>query len=149
MKHSFGSHWIIEAWDANPQLLDDEKHVREVLLKTIGLSGATLIDLCVHHFSPHGVTATATLKESHLAMHTWPESRYLAADLFFCREGEMDATIRYLTDAFEARACKVVRLERGIPESTASGPTSATVFETAAGRSKATNPTSQVAFPEE
>ncbi|NER23683.1 MAG: hypothetical protein F6J96_23865 [Symploca sp. SIO1C2] len=40
---------------------------------TITAGGATLIDICVHQLSPHRVTATATLAESHIVLHTWPE----------------------------------------------------------------------------
>jgi S-adenosylmethionine decarboxylase len=46
--------------------------------------GATLLNLYVHAFSPQGVTGVATLAESHLALHSWPEHGYLAADVFTC-----------------------------------------------------------------
>jgi S-adenosylmethionine decarboxylase proenzyme len=37
-----------------------------------------------HSFSPHGLTGYLLLSASHLSIHTWPEHRYLAIDLFSC-----------------------------------------------------------------
>lgn len=37
-----------------------------------------------HEFSPHGLTAFMILKESHLALSTWPEHRYAALNLLLC-----------------------------------------------------------------
>ena len=75
--------------------------------------GATLIDLCVHQFSPHGVTATATLAESHIAIHTWPELGYFAADLFFCGDGNPHKAIEILQTALQAKQMKLIEIERG------------------------------------
>ncbi|MDJ0549826.1 MAG: adenosylmethionine decarboxylase, partial [Microcystis sp. M49637_WE12] len=76
---------------------------------------ATLIDLCVHQFSPHGVTATATLAESHIAIHTWPEHGYFAADLFFCGAGKPVVAMEILTKSLQAGEIKVRELTRGFP----------------------------------
>lgn len=37
-----------------------------------------------HEFSPHGLTAFMILRESHLALSTWPEYRYAALNLLLC-----------------------------------------------------------------
>lgn len=77
------------------------------------LGGATLIDLCVHQFSPHGITATATLAESHIALHTWPEFGYFAADLFFCGKGDPHRAMRSLQEALQAKQVRYTELKRG------------------------------------
>lgn len=37
-----------------------------------------------HQFDPQGVTGVILLSESHLAIHTWPEQRFAAVDLYVC-----------------------------------------------------------------
>ncbi len=79
-----GMHVLVDAWECPAQNLDDVERVERAIRAAILAGGATLIDMCTHRFSPHGVTATATLAESHITVHTWPEHGYFAADIFFC-----------------------------------------------------------------
>ncbi len=111
---SFGTHLILDAWGADPGVLDDPGLLTEALKKAIAAGRATLINLCVHQFSPHGVTATATLEESHVAIHTWPEHAYFAADLFFCASGEPELAMQALIDAIQPERYEVKKVERGI-----------------------------------
>ena len=110
-----GTHLIVDAWQAPPDLLNDPERIRNALLEGITAGKATLIELCVHHFSPHGVTATATLAESHIAIHTWPEYGYFAADLFFCGQGDPEQALAILKTALQAQQVQVKILERGFP----------------------------------
>jgi S-adenosylmethionine decarboxylase len=109
-----GRHLIVDAWDCPPALLDDERLIRRALIDAVAAGGASLIELCVHKFSPHGVTATATLSESHIAIHTWPEHGYFAADLFLCGRGEPKAALWSLLGTLRAGGHRVTELERGI-----------------------------------
>jgi S-adenosylmethionine decarboxylase len=112
-----GVHLIVDAWQAPAALLNDPEQIRSALLEGIAAGEATLIDLCVHQFSPHGVTATATLAESHIAIHTWPEYGYFAADLFFCGSGKPEKALELLRTALQAKEIKVREFERGFPQS--------------------------------
>ena len=108
-----GTHLVIDAWQAPAELLNDPQVIKEALTKAIAVGKVTLIDLCVHQFSPHGVTATATLAESHIAIHTWPEHGYFAADLFFCGAGKPEMAAKVLQTALKARQIKIQELARG------------------------------------
>ncbi|MEL6578783.1 MAG: adenosylmethionine decarboxylase [Cyanobacteria bacterium J06621_12] len=112
MEH-MGTHLVIDAWQAPAELLNDPNAIRAALIKAITVGKATLIDLCVHQFSPHGVTATATLAESHIAIHTWPEHGYFAADLFFCGAGKPQIAAKILQTDLKARQIKIQELKRG------------------------------------
>lgn len=112
-----GTHLIVDAWQAPADLLNDPERIRQALLDGIAAGEATLIDLCIHQFSPHGVTATATLAESHIAIHTWPELGYFAADLFFCGRGNPEEALKVLQTALQAKQIKVEELVRGFPTS--------------------------------
>ena len=111
-----GTHLVVDAWQAPAELLNDPKAIREALIEAIRVGQATLIDLCVHQFSPHGVTATATLAESHIAIHTWPERGYFAADLFFCGAGQPKLAMTILQTALKAKQIKIRELDRGMFE---------------------------------
>ncbi len=115
MEHSLGTHLILDAWDAPFETLDDPAAIRAALLDAVGAAGATLIEVCVHRFSPYGVTATATLAESHIALHTWPEHGYFAADLFFCGSCNYMAAMDRLREGLNAGESQTRLFRRGIP----------------------------------
>ncbi len=108
-----GTHLVVDAWQAPAELLNNPEKIREALIEAIAAGKATLIDLCVHQFSPQGVTATATLAESHIAIHTWPEHGYFAADLFFCGAGKPEVAMKVLQTALQAQKVEMRQLERG------------------------------------
>lgn len=112
MQKNIGTHLVVDAWEAPSKLLNDPECIRQALLDAISAGGATLIDLCVHQFSPHGVTATATLAESHIAIHTWPEYGYFAADIFFCGAGEPQKALEFLQSALQAGRATVTEVVR-------------------------------------
>ncbi len=112
-KTNIGTHLIIDAWDCPHELLNDKEAITQAMIQAIKEGEATLIDLTVHEFSPHGVTATATLAESHIAIHTWPEYGYFAADLFFCGEGKPHKAMEHLEEALQAGKYKIQEIKRG------------------------------------
>lgn len=111
-----GTHLVVDAWEASEDLLNDPEAIRRAMLEAISAGDATLIDLCVHQFSPHGVTATATLAESHIAIHTWPEHGYFAADLFFCGRGKPERAMEVLQTALKAKKVRTRDIRRGFEE---------------------------------
>lgn len=109
-----GRHLVLDAWQASSDLLNDPEFLRKAMKQAVSNCGATLINLCVHQFSPYGVTATATLAESHMAVHTWPEHGYLGADLFFCGEGHPERALETLVELYSPRQVEIRRLDRGV-----------------------------------
>ena len=116
MMKKVGTHLVVDAWQAPGDYLNDPERIRRALLEAIDSGEATLIDLCVHQFSPHGVTATATLAESHIAIHTWPEYGYFAADLFFCGSGKPKQAMKVLQAVLHAQEVEMREIDRGFPE---------------------------------
>ena len=110
---SFGTHVILDAWGVDPGLLNDPTALETAIRVAITAGGATLIDMCIHEFNPQGVTATATLKESHIAIHTWPEHGYIAADLFFCAAGRPEAAAQALIDQIKPSNWQIQPILRG------------------------------------
>lgn len=83
---SLGRHLLVELYDCKPEILDDVSAVEQLMESAALAAEATIINLTFHHFSPYGVSGVIVIQESHLAIHTWPEARYAAIDLFTCGE---------------------------------------------------------------
>ena len=47
-------------------------------------SGLQVVGKSFFHFSPQGLTFALLLAESHLSIHTWPETGNVAFDLYTC-----------------------------------------------------------------
>lgn len=111
---ALGHHLLMELWDCGPQI-DDPDTARAAIEACVAAIGGTLIELRVHHFTPHGVTGVAILAESHLALHSWPERQYLAADLFTCGElKDTSSVIELLSEFFEPRQVDARHIARGV-----------------------------------
>lgn len=72
----------------NLYLLDDPLVLVAVVRRAIEEGGATLLRHITHRFKPQGFTALFLLSESHVSIHTWPESGEFVVDVYTC--GEMD-----------------------------------------------------------
>lgn len=83
-----GRHLLIECFGA---LAEQGAEALEALLKrAAGAGGATVLSCHMHGFgNRQGFTGVALLAESHITVHTWPERRYAAFDVFMC--GDCDA----------------------------------------------------------
>lgn len=47
-------------------------------------AGLTVVGDSFYQFAPQGVTGTVLLAESHIAIHTWPESGFVTVDVYVC-----------------------------------------------------------------
>ena len=79
-----GKHLLLELYGCNSYKLNDEIFLRCKIDDASKLARATVLNLVSNKFEPFGVTAIALLAESHLSIHTWPESQYAAIDIFTC-----------------------------------------------------------------
>jgi len=70
-----------------------------------------------YHFSPCGVSGVVNIAESHIAIHTWPEYRYAAVDVFTCGDDvDPEKAARWITEKLEAKNHSLIELRRGIME---------------------------------
>ena len=84
-------------------LLDDEAHIRNVLVNAATLSESTLLGIQSHKFDPQGVTAVALLAESHISVHTWPEKGMAVCDVFTCGDSaEPEKAVEYMQEQLKA-----------------------------------------------
>ena len=91
--------------------------MRCTLNRAAKLANATVLNLISNKFEPQGVTAIALLAESHISIHTWPESNYSAVDIFTCGQNMLpELASKYLIDALNAEEHSLRVIERNPPE---------------------------------
>jgi len=111
---TIGTHCVLELYDCPETLLDDVEFVKQALIDTSEQSLSTLLKQVTHRFHPHGVTALGLLAESHISIHTWPEHRYAAADLFTCGDqADPEQACQFLVHTFQAEQYDFIQLSRG------------------------------------
>ena len=80
------------------------------------MANATVLNLISNKFEPQGVTAIALLAESHISIHTWPESHYSAVDIFTCGQNMMpELASQYLIESLMAKEHALRAIERNPP----------------------------------
>jgi len=110
-----GTHLIVDLRGA--ERLDDIEHIESALREAVAASGATLLHVHLHHFTPNaGVSGVAVLAESHISIHTWPERRYAALDVFMCGGARPEKTLEVFQRAFEPERMDVAEHLRGRSE---------------------------------
>ena len=114
LNKEFGSHFLIELIDCSPDRLTKVKDVKLTMTEVVRKSKSTVVRSYFHQFQPEGVTGMVLIKESHFAIHTWPEDSYAAADIFTCGQ-EMDPyiAIEVMKGRFEAGEVRFQIIKRG------------------------------------
>ena len=109
-------HLLLELYRCDYEKLNDESFLRCALNRAAKLSKATVLNLISNKFEPQGVTAIALLAESHISIHTWPESSYSAVDIFTCGQNmRPELASQYLIEVLKAEEHSLRVLERNPP----------------------------------
>ena len=109
-----GKHCILELYGCPSNLLNDIASIEATLREAAQVAKSTLLKQVAYQFEPCGVTALALLAESHISVHTWPESGYIAIDVFTCgQHTQPEQACYYLIDAFQAGQHSLTTLARG------------------------------------
>ena len=109
-------HLLLELYRCDHEKVNDESFLRCTLTRAAKLANATVLNLISNKFEPQGVTAIALLAESHISIHTWPESNYSAIDIFTCGQNMMpELASQYLIEALKAEEHFLRVIERNPP----------------------------------
>jgi len=112
--NSLGKHILVEFNGCDPEILNDVFKIESIMKNAAEKSEATIINTTFHHFSPIGVSGVVVIQESHLAIHTWPEYRYAALDIFTCGDlVEPWESFDYLKLCLKANNYSAIELLRG------------------------------------
>ena len=113
--HALGRHMLLELFDCDPDAISSLDIVKTSMVEAARRAQATIVDVVFHEFNPFGISGVVVIAESHLAIHTWPEYRYAAVDVFSCGETlQPKVAVDYLLEQFGAARTSVVELQRGV-----------------------------------
>lgn len=114
MTHRPGSHGLLDLYDCDPALLADANRLEQHLRNAAHAAGATILAAHFHHFGDNaGVTGVLLLAESHLSIHSWPEHRFAAIDIFLCGSLELEAARQSLCQSFPGSRARWQIIARG------------------------------------
>jgi len=113
---TIGRHLLMDLYGCDAATLAAVEPVRRCMLTAAQLINATIVGEIFHQFSPDGVTGVVAIAESHLSIHTWPESRYASLDIFTC--GTLDPTpgLHCVADRLQAKEFRLLEIIRGAPD---------------------------------
>jgi len=106
-----GIHLILEFWEA--ENLDSIKTIKKALTEAVKAARATLLKVDLHKFSPQGVSGVAVIAESHISIHTWPEMKYAALDIFMCGKSNPYLSVEVLKKYFKPGRVEITEIKRG------------------------------------
>jgi len=114
-----GQHLLVEFWGCNPRSLNDKDYLESKLRQAAEAANTTVVGVFLHQFTPEGVSGVVVIQESHLSIHTWPETGYAAVDFYTCGEGNPWKAFEVLKESLSSGCVETVLVERGLgPEVT-------------------------------
>ncbi len=83
-KHVYGSFYEVE----EDKIYEDTKFGEDLVKKSVELAGATLIEIKSWKIEGEkgGISVLALVNESHIAIHSWKEYKYVTIDIYTCGE---------------------------------------------------------------
>ncbi len=110
-KH-MGIHLLVEFWDG--KIIDSSAKLKKVLIESARKANNTPLEVAIHKFSPQGITGVILLAESHIALHAWPEKKYIGIDIFTCgAKAKPYLALKYFKKVFAPKKYKVQEQKRG------------------------------------
>jgi S-adenosylmethionine decarboxylase len=110
-----GRHLLAELYGCDDTIINNVEQIRRHMLRAANEIGATVVGEVFHQFSPSGVSGVVVIAESHLSIHTWPETRYVAIDIYTCGGLSPSLGIFHLAGALGAGQCRIQEILRGLP----------------------------------
>jgi S-adenosylmethionine decarboxylase len=109
-----GVEWLVDGHGCSPARLRDRTAVLALLDRIVAEMALHVVSTAVHVFPGEGgVTAMYLLEESHLAIHTFPETGTATPDVCCCRPRAAPPWRALLGELLGARDVGVTELARG------------------------------------
>jgi len=108
-----GIHLIVELWKASN--LSSLPKIKKALQESVKACGATLLKIDLHKFNPQGgISGVAIIAESHISIHSWPEYKYAAIDIFVCGDVDPYRAVPVLKKQFKPAKVQIMEIKRGV-----------------------------------
>lgn len=114
--NTFGQHLLVEYHGCDCEILNDPSRIESAMRDAAEAALVTVVATTFHRFSPQGVSGVLVIEESHLSIHTWPESGYAAVDFYTCGECTPERAHDVLRRALRAERAETMMVHRGISQ---------------------------------
>jgi len=112
---ALGTHIVCELSGCDPAALTDVASVEAMMVGAAREANATIVQTAFHRFQPHGVSGVVVIQESHLSIHTWPETGYAAMAFYTCGDHtDPWAACEYAAKVLGAQSMLTTEVKRGI-----------------------------------
>lgn len=109
-----GIEWLVDGHGCSPARLRDRTAVVGLLDRIVAEMALHVVSVAVHVFpDPGGITAMYLLAESHLTIHTFPETGTATLNAYCCRPREAPRWRELLGELLGAREVQVTEQLRG------------------------------------
>ena len=89
--------------------------IKQTLIIAAHKSGARIMGETFHKFTPVGVTGIVSIAESHISIHTWPEFKYAAVDIFSCGEDfDLESCVKVISHNLKCKHITRKTIKRGL-----------------------------------
>ena len=114
MENSYtpGKHLLLDLYQATN--LADKGVIETALLEAADACNAKVLQKNFHSFGEEqGITGMLLLAESHISIHTWPESDFAAVDIFMCGNCDPALAIEPIKKHLRPKNVDVREFDRG------------------------------------
>ncbi len=109
-----GRHVLADFRGVAPVLLADAQALEQRMTAAARAAGAQVLSAHFHRFGEGGgVTGVILLSESHISIHSWPEHRFAALDVFMCGAARPELALEFLRSALAPESVHVTTVARG------------------------------------
>ena len=131
-----GRQVLIDFWQCNEGALRDLEALESALRSAAEATQAAVVDSIFTAFSDGRVAGALIISEGHVSIHSWPEERHAAVDVYTCGEGLPGPAIGVLSRALGSDTFSVAIIGRGLPRRVPSISVAEVYSERAAAPSK-------------
>lgn len=97
-------------------LLSDKSFAFKILDEVVRRLGMTFVGKVYHEFEPEGLSVIYLIKESHIAIHTWPEYSLIDVEIATCKDdANVEEGLRILAEAYKASKVEKDYWEYNLP----------------------------------
>lgn len=113
-----GKHVYGNLYDIDESIAGDLKTLTDLVVESAKLGNMHILELITKKFASYmgidgGVSVIALVEESHIALHTWPESMYATIDIYTCGEKSDPAiAFKHVLEVLKPKRHKMLTADR-------------------------------------
>ncbi len=105
---------LVDFYDCDDIVLNDINVLAAIVRKIVNKIDSVIVEERYHLFKPYGITYIAIIAKSHISIHTWPEKKTIALDVFSCEDDLPHEFVEELKSDFHAKDYQVSIIKRNV-----------------------------------